>query len=174
MPRHRRGFVPHTSSDTADPHGSVTQWDPPLAPEKSGTSGTGVCVQQGRDGGYTQEREVGITGSHQHVLRLNRRDHLPWVLVLCPGTSSRPHPSLGASRRWSHLCSGPAGWTGQTPLHQAGVLPPLHPDGRRGLGAHLSLSGDDGHRPWESCTDPGGSKPVLQPQCVPREGATRG
>lgn len=63
--------MPHTGSDTADPHGSVPQLDPPLAPEKSGTSGTGVYLQRGGDRGYTWEREVGITGSHQHLLRLN-------------------------------------------------------------------------------------------------------
>lgn len=160
--------MPHTGSDTADPHGSVPQLDPPLAPEKSGTSGTGVYVQRGGDRGEG--------GWHHRQSSALAKVKLTGPGCLCCALGPPPVPI----HHWehhgiAHTCAqGRRGGQDRQPCTRQACCPRCTLMAGGGSGLTCPLAGDDGHWPQENCTDPGGSKPVLQPQCIPREGTTGG
>lgn len=90
---------------------------------------------------------------------------VPWDLLPSPSTTG----SIMAL-----LTPVPRGGQDRQPCTRQACCPHCTLMAGGGSGLTCPLAGDDGHRPQKNCTDPGGSKPVLQPQCVPREGTTGG
>lgn len=90
---------------------------------------------------------------------------VPWDLLPSPSTTG----SIMAL-----LTPVPRGGQDRQPCTRQACCPHCTLMAGGGSGLTCPLAGDDGHRPQENCTDPGGSKPVLQPRCIPQEGTTGG
>lgn len=154
---------------------------PPWVSAPTGpSSGTGEIRHLGNGGlfatGWGQGIHMGEGGWHHRQSSALAKVKLTGPGCLCCALGPPPVPI----HHWehhgiAHTCAqGRRGGQDRQPCTRQACCPRCTLMAGGGSGLTCPLAGDDGHWPQENCTDPGGSKPVLQPQCIPREGTTGG